>query len=162
MHDYVRHCVIEGPGAERLGPDLTGRLMQFLDREAGRAAEWVSPPVLVHGDCNPSNFIVCDGRVAALLDWEFAFSGTPVFDFGNLLRPPVGRSASFSKGLAQGYEDAGGRLPDQWRALAWLADLYAWADFLGRQIVAREVVADARAMVAMTLDYFTPREAGEG
>jgi aminoglycoside/choline kinase family phosphotransferase len=41
---------------------------------------------LVHADFNPKNILVRGASVAAVLDWEFAFSGTPLFDVGNMLR----------------------------------------------------------------------------
>jgi aminoglycoside phosphotransferase (APT) family kinase protein len=154
MARYIHACIVEGPGAARLGPELTRRLVMFVAEQGDRLADWACGPGLVHGDCNPSNFIMRDGGVAALLDWEFAFSGAAIFDFGNLLRPPIGLSAEFAEGLAAGYRAGGQILPRHWFALARLADLYAWADFLGRAVVAREVVADARQMVAETLDYF--------
>ena len=61
--------------------------------------------------------------VAAVLDWEFAFSGSPAIDFGNLLRPPLGERRSFVAALAAAYEAAGGRLPPDWQAIARIADL---------------------------------------
>jgi aminoglycoside phosphotransferase (APT) family kinase protein len=154
MAAYIGARIVEGPGAARLGPALTGRLMAFVTGPGARLATWPGPGGLVHGDCNASNFVMRDGRVAALLDWEFAFSGAPVFDLGNLLRPPIGGCGGFVAGLGEGYRAAGGDLPANWRALAWLADLYAWADFLGRAVIAPEVIEDARRMVAETLDYF--------
>lgn len=39
-----------------------------------------TPPVLVHGDAGPGNFLFSDGRVTALLDWELAHFGDPVED----------------------------------------------------------------------------------
>ncbi len=45
---------------------------------------------LLHGDFNKRNTLLrcVNGRwsVPAILDWEFAVSGTPPMDFGNFLR----------------------------------------------------------------------------
>jgi aminoglycoside phosphotransferase (APT) family kinase protein len=38
------------------------------------------PPVLVHGDIGPGNFMIDDGVVTAMLDWEMAHVGDPVED----------------------------------------------------------------------------------
>ncbi|MGQ0464156.1 MAG: phosphotransferase family protein [Sporichthyaceae bacterium] len=39
-------------------------------------------PVLVHGDFRPANVLVQDGRIRAVLDWEFASLGDPLDDLG--------------------------------------------------------------------------------
>jgi len=46
--------------------------------------------VLVHADYNGKNLLMQSThegwQVAAVLDWEFAFAGSPLFDTGNFLR----------------------------------------------------------------------------
>lgn len=42
---------------------------------------------LVHGDYRPANLLVADGRIAAILDWEFAHEGDPAEDLGWYLTP---------------------------------------------------------------------------
>jgi hypothetical protein len=86
-----------------------------------------------------------------VLDREFAFSGSPAFDFGNLLRPPLGTSADFETGVAEAYQAAGGQLPEGWRRIAQVADLYAWADFLSRANPAPARIEDACRMVQATV-----------
>ncbi len=67
----------------------------------------------MHSDFNPKNVLAvrAGGRwsVSAVLDWEFAFSGSPLHDIGNMLRfeqPP-----GFAAGFADGFRDGGGDLP---------------------------------------------------
>src|SRR6185437_5269651 len=74
--------------------------------------------------------IGADGSVAAVLDWEFAFSGSPLNDVGNMLRfeqPP-----GFAAGFADGFRDGGGELPPDWREISAALDLAALADLLTR------------------------------
>ena len=75
--DFLRECLVRGPGRARLGVALTNRVLDFAAREGWRLDAWLDEPRLVHGDFNPSNILVRDGRVAAVLDWEFALSATP-------------------------------------------------------------------------------------
>ncbi|MGQ3028836.1 MAG: phosphotransferase family protein, partial [Ferrovibrionaceae bacterium] len=89
-----------------------------------------------------------------VLDWEFAFAGSPFFDFGNILRPPLGDLPGVAAAIATGYREAGGRLPDDWPALSRLVDLLSWADFLNRPVVDAALVADARAMIVRALRSF--------
>ena len=89
--------------------------------------------------------------MAAVLDWEFAFAGSPFFDLGNLLRPPLGSRPGFADAVAAGYRTAGGDLPPEWRRMAALADLFSWAEFLTRPTVSDAVVNTARQRITETM-----------
>ncbi len=101
-------------GKDRLGPALTQALMAFAEREARYGATWSGPPCLTHADFGGSNILVQVGdggaRVAAVVDWEFAFAGTPFIDLGNLMRPPLGELPGFEAAVAYGYRAEGGPL----------------------------------------------------
>lgn len=90
-----------------------------------------------------TNLRVRSDAVAAVLDWEFAFSGSPFVDLGNVLRPPRGDDEAFVAAVAEGY----GPLPPEWRRMSRLVDLMAWADFLSRPNPGPALVADARMMI---------------
>jgi aminoglycoside phosphotransferase (APT) family kinase protein len=153
---FMRECLRDGPGGKRLGAELTARLFAFVERGGDRLNAWLGVPSLTHADFNPSNILVCQDadawRVAAVLDWEFALSATPAMDFGNLLRPPLGSQAGFVEALAHGYKAAGGFLPDDWLRIARVADLFAWADLLGRRSEDPALTADARRIFAATIE----------
>lgn len=149
---YLRHCLVEGRGGQRLGRELTDDLFAFAEREGRLLAAWSGAPCLVHADFNSSNILVrqktegAGWEVAAVLDWEFAFSGSPAVDFGNLLRPPFD-AEGFAKAVASGYRQAGGTLPIQWRRIAQVADLFSWADFLNRPEAGAALIEDARETI---------------
>ena len=88
-----------------------------------------------------------DATVSGIVDWEFAASASPAADFGNLLRPPLGKSPAFVSAVASGYRSAGGALPDNWLELTKLADMGAWAEFLTRPNASPEVIEDAVAVL---------------
>jgi aminoglycoside phosphotransferase (APT) family kinase protein len=71
-------------------------------------------------------------HVTAVIDWEFALSGSPMLDLGNLLRPPLGKLPGFEDSVARGYRSAGAVLPDDWHRLTLYHGLADWASFLGR------------------------------
>ena len=58
------------------------------DLELEYAFAWLAanPPTevtgtaLIHGDCGPGNFLYDDGKITALIDWEFAHIGDPIDD----------------------------------------------------------------------------------
>jgi aminoglycoside phosphotransferase (APT) family kinase protein len=157
---FLRHVLVDGPGGERLGRDLAGRLVAFAGREAGLLDHWPGPPCLTHSDFGGTNILVrpeaSGWAVAAVLDWEFAFAGNPFFDFGNLLRPPLGPRPGFADAVAAGYRAAGGDLPAGWRRMAALADLFSWAEFLTRPTVSDAVVATARHRITETMALWPP------
>jgi aminoglycoside phosphotransferase (APT) family kinase protein len=70
-------------------------------------------PALVHGDVLPHNLLVEDGRLTALLDWEFAHIGDPAEDLA-YCRPAVSAALPWEDFLAA-YQDAGGAAVDERR-----------------------------------------------
>jgi len=107
--------------------------------EARPAAEWAMrrlaahaprplPPVLCHGDFRTGNYLVADGKLAALLDWEFAGWGDADEDLGWFCSRcwRFGADAREAGGIApraallRGYE-AEGRVVDPARLRFWEA-----------------------------------------
>ncbi|WP_395697489.1 phosphotransferase family protein [Methylocella sp.] len=132
--------------ASRLDAPLRAAMLRAVVREgASLAAGWAARPCLSHGDFDAANIILradaAGGLEAVALDWEFAFAGGPAFDFGHLLRPPLGESAPFLEGLCAAYREAGRELPDDWRRAANLAELLSLADFLSRSFCGEDAAA---------------------
>jgi Ser/Thr protein kinase RdoA (MazF antagonist) len=90
---------------------------------------------LCHSDFNQKNFLIhrnANGRhhLAAVLDWEFAFSGSSVIDIGNFLRFEHESPTAESSWFADAYRAAGGHLDKPWREQSLFADLLAQCAFL--------------------------------
>ena len=150
---YLDNFLVGGVGPDRLGRDLLAAIRRLVERQGDRIASWPGAPCLVHGDCNGSNLIVARTRagqweLAAMLDWEFAFSGAPGFDFAHFLRPPLDVHAAFGDVAAASYRAAGGMLPANWRAIARFTDLFAWIDIVARADSSDQLTADARDAIA--------------
>ena len=154
---FLEACLVAGRGATRLGAELTTELLAFVERRGALLDTWLDSPCLVHSDFNGSNILIRqrpsdgDWEVAAVLDWEFAFSGSPAFDFGHVLRPPLGRLEALTEAIAKGYRQSGRRLPSNWRHIARIADLAAWAEFLDRPNVGAALIDDARDIIRNTI-----------
>jgi aminoglycoside phosphotransferase (APT) family kinase protein len=92
-------------------------------------------------------------KVAGVLDWEFAFAGSPLVDIGNFLRfedeLPPGFSASFIKGYLSSSID----LPDNWREVARLLDLAAMVNFLDSEEETAKSFRTAVSVIAKTVGY---------
>lgn len=82
-------------------------------------------------------------EVAAVLDWEFAIAGPPLYDLGVLLRSDPSLRSAFTAGVIDGYTDHGGQLPTEWRRMIRLLDLINLCDFLAKasgETMVRDVV----------------------
>jgi aminoglycoside phosphotransferase (APT) family kinase protein len=119
--------------ADALGwePDLLDRLAAVAEQADARLDE-VGRTCLVHSDANPKNLLVDPATltVTGLLDWEFAHSGHPFTDLGNLLRFDR-RPAYLDAVLATWCERRGGT-PQGALDLARAADLWALVDLAAR------------------------------
>ena len=121
-------------------------LLAGLDSEVG----------LVHGDFNKRNLLVREtgGRwsVAAVLDWEFAVSGSPLADFGNLLRYERAARPLVEPHFSAGYVRAGGRLPRDWRRLARWVDLLSLCESLTHDELPDDVIPELVELVRATIE----------
>ncbi|WP_189329274.1 phosphotransferase [Actinoplanes ianthinogenes] len=105
---------------------------------------------LVHADVNPKNVLVSRAgggwRVAALLDWEFSYSGCPYGDAANMLRFGADYPAGFLDGFRAGFaahQPADLPLVEGWAHLGRVLDMFALSDLVTRPV--GHVVADQAA-----------------
>ena len=156
LRAYIVSCLCQEPGRSRVDERFVADLLEFFDNECAILSQWQCPATLAHCDFGGSNILIDrdesgEPKVAAILDFEFAFSAAPSFDFGNLLRKPLGAMPGFSDAVVAGYLANGGTLPQQWRKISLLSDLSAWADFLSRINPGEAVIADAKRVIAETM-----------
>jgi aminoglycoside phosphotransferase (APT) family kinase protein len=88
---------------------------------------------LVHSDLNPKNLIVDPRslRVVAVLDWEFAHSGSPYTDLGNAVR--FERQPAWVGAVISTYADQLGEDAERALDLARCADLWALVELAARR-----------------------------
>jgi aminoglycoside phosphotransferase (APT) family kinase protein len=114
--DAVRHELSEWDGllAARGGePDPA--LAFTLDWLRRNIPDYDGPVVLVQGDTGPGNFMFEDGRVVAVVDWEFAHFGDPMDDIAWLsLRASQEPFTDFPTRLRE-YEALTGNAVDEGR-----------------------------------------------
>lgn len=132
--NVIRQALEQGQCGRWLGPELSDGLWTFCQRHAPALSAVRERPVLVHSDFNGLNVLVqpdVGGRysVAAVLDWEDAFSWNRYADLGNMLRyeDPDSR---FAVHVIRGYREEGGQLEPRWHRLSKLEDLVALCDML--------------------------------
>lgn len=152
---YIRRTLAADCSGDRLGRELVNDLIRFVERQGHRLSTWRGP-CLVHGDFNGANILLRrpendEWKVAAVIDWEYALSGTPGFDFAHLLRAPLGSEPLLAESAAQRYRLAGRALPADWREISRLVDLFAWVDLASRPDSDATVIEDARRAIQTTI-----------
>jgi aminoglycoside phosphotransferase (APT) family kinase protein len=120
--------------AEALGwePQLLNRLTSVA-RRAQTLLDEVGRTCLVHSDLNPKNVLVDPGNltVTGVLDWEFAHSGHPFTDLGNLLR--FDRRPAYADAVLAAWCERRGTDSAETLELARAADLWALVDLAARR-----------------------------
>ncbi|MFC6101525.1 phosphotransferase family protein [Olivibacter domesticus] len=98
---------------------------------------------LVHSDVNQKNILVhkygWKWQVSGILDWEYAFSGSPLVDFGNFFRFEDEMPA-YQKHLVAAYLEQGGVLESNWQYKARVLYLLSMTEFLhGKATIRRHL-----------------------
>jgi len=161
MPRFVDLCLASERLKRRTPADLRDRTHALVWSRATQLASLADETRLVHGDFNQRNLVVqrASGRwsVAAVLDWEFAISGSPLCDLGNFLRYERTSSPLLEPHFSGGYRDAGGALPPHWRRLARLADLTALCESLTHHQLPDAIVPELVELVRATVESRDPR-----
>jgi fructokinase len=153
---FVDRCLASTNLKLRMPAELRDRTHALVWSWATRLAELDSEACLVHGDFGKRNLLVHrdNGRwsVAAVLDWEFAISGSPFGDVGHFLRYESDTHPFSQQHFSDGCLHAGGVLPHDWRRLARLADLTALCESLTHEHLPDAVVAELVELVRATVE----------
>ncbi len=156
MPRFIDLCLASSHLQLRMGADLCGRVHALVWSWAAQLADLSGEARLVHGDFNRRNLLVRSiaglWSVAAVLDWEFALSGSPLNDIGNFLRYERASQPLLEPHFSTGYLRAGGALPDEWRRLARLVDLTALCESLTRDQLPAPVISELVELVRITVE----------
>lgn len=125
--DYFGMMLSKKEIVDALGADQLSALQHVLSDEQGRLDEINADISLVHGDFNPTNILIQNGEVSAVLDWEWGHAGTPYMDIGNLRRNV---DEKYHDSIGQGLVEGGFELPADWQKRVALIDLGSHLEFL--------------------------------
>ncbi len=160
MPRFIDLCLATQNLQQRMAEEWRDRAHDLVWSWAPRLAALDGETRLVHGDFNKRNLLVrCTaGRwnVAAVLDWEFAVSGSPLADLGTFLRYERTARPLVEPHFSAGYLRAGGRLPQDWRRLARLLDLAALCESLTHGGLPNDVIRELAELVRATIEDRDP------
>lgn len=157
---FVDLCLSSMNLVRRMPADLRDGASGLVWRWAPELARADEEARLVHGDFNGRNLLVrcLAGRwsVVAVLDWEFAVSGSPLGDLGNFLRYECCSRPLSEPHFSAGYRHAGGALPRDWRQLSRVLDLAAICESLTRDQLPDTAIAELIELIRAIIENRDP------
>jgi fructokinase len=157
---FVDLCLASTNLQRRMNEELRDRVHSLVWSKVASFAAVDYEASLVHGDFGKHNLMVRHDaggwRVAAVLDWEFAVSGSPLVDLGHFLRYERVSRPFAEPHFSQGYRQAGGTLPEDWRALARVVDMTALVESLTHEHLPDEIVEELVELVGATVEGRDP------
>jgi len=140
----------------RAGESLAARVQKLAWDWAAQLATLDDARSLVHSDFGSRNILVRRVRdewtVVAVIDWEFAFSGSPLLDVGHFLRYERQATPLREPHFSQAFVQHGGHLPENWRQLARVIDLSALCEMLTRESLPAEIIPELVGLVQATVE----------
>ncbi|CAL7963399.1 hypothetical protein MIDIC_50062 [Alphaproteobacteria bacterium] len=132
---FAKDCLENETALSVLTPEVISNISQAFDKY-GCLFPDKNEKHLVHADFDPANILVneVDGawKVSAVLDWEFAFSGSVLCDVANMLRYAHKMPLEFQDVFLKGLTSGGITLPKNWRITLQLSNLLSLLDCLKR------------------------------
>src|SRR5262249_47206902 len=114
---------------------------------------------LVHNDYGNRNILVNElngkWRVAAILDWELAISGSPLLDVGHFLRYERHDRPLREPHFSRAFVEHGGQLPDRWPEIVKVIDLTGLVECLTHPDLPGDVAAELLELINTTLKLGT-------
>jgi fructokinase len=154
LPELIDACLASPTLCQRLDADVRARVHALAWARAPELTRLQTETCLVHGDFNNRNIIVrrerAGWRVAALLDWEFARSGSPLFDIASFLQYEHLHRPSREPHFSRGYQRAGGKLPEAWWQLARIVGLSRQCETLTQLDLPAEIVTEVAELVRET------------
>lgn len=131
---YVNHYLSEKKVSELLGKELTSRLLEAVTELAPLATELIDCRSLIHADFKGENILFRYSSESwvpsAVLDWEWAHSGSPLFDVGTMFRHEAEIDPIFYLRFEEGFQEGGGYLPTYWKEISKVWDSLSLLELL--------------------------------
>jgi aminoglycoside phosphotransferase (APT) family kinase protein len=157
---FLDECLRSENLLTRIDRKVRDQLHELVWEHAGQFSEMDKSAHLVHCDFGKRNILVRQTEqewvVAAVLDWEFAVSGSPLIDVGHFLRYERRSRPLVEPEFSRGFAEAGGELPADWRRLARLVDCLALCEALTRDDLPDEFAGELAELICATAEDRDP------
>lgn len=142
-----------------LGPELARKCKLVLEK----GQDWLpsrDEKNLVHGDFGPENILVVKQEkrwvISGILDWEFAFSGSTLWDVANMMRYARSMPVIFEESFWEGMGEMTKKFPTHWRSTIQLLTLLSLLDILHRTspLTHPETWVDCKNLIDQGIRFF--------
>jgi Ser/Thr protein kinase RdoA (MazF antagonist) len=153
IHQSLLHPII----LNQLTVEIQAKIEYYVEKYA----TWFPTPTeknLVHGDFDPANILVHfvndTWEITGIIDWEFAFSGSTLWDIANMLRYAHRMPSSFASNFLEGLQKEGIILPAHWQHSIALLNIASLLDCLTRTVPEKQPqqCADILSLIEETLN----------
>lgn len=132
---FAQDCLNYKTVLSVLSPEVVAGIKKAIEQHATLFPN-SDEKYLVHGDFDPANILVdqINGSwfVTGILDWEFAFSGSYLWDVANMLRYAHKMPPEFQNSFIEALQKNGIKLPAHWCTTIHLLNLSSLLDLLKR------------------------------
>ena len=148
--------LLNGKPGSRLEPDTVHKTEKFIRENTELFDRIGAKSVLCHGDFRLGNIMLAKGQ-AYLIDFEFAFSGSPYYDMGYFFRNKSEKVQPLMKepvqeAFADGYRETSPiPLPPDWLELAKLCDICNMLCMLNHDTIPPEWVSEVESRILQTI-----------
>lgn len=133
--EHIVACLSNQNVIAVLGSETIQRAINYIDQSKHLFPD-ESERYLVHGDFDPANILVNkinnEWEISGILDWEFSFSGSYLWDVANMLRYAHKMPSEFQDAFIRGLNEGGVQLPENWSPTIDLMNLTSLLDCLKR------------------------------
>lgn len=133
--NFAKECLCHPTVIDTLGEGMTSKISTILEAHASLFPDAMQTH-LVHADFDPPNLLVdrCDDqwKISGVLDWEFAYSGSPLTDVANMLRYAHHMPPTYEASFLLGVQNGGVTLPEDWPVRIDLLNLLSLLSCLAR------------------------------
>jgi len=130
---FAQSCLHKNSVQESLGTKLVDQLNRLIEASQNYLPD-KNDTNLTHADFDSANMLVkkVNGhyQVSALLDWEFAFSGSYLLDIGMFLRYSHKLPRRYEEYFLEGIKSESVSLPQDWKKSAKLMDIISLLSLL--------------------------------
>ena len=149
---YIQDCLFKGYVGKWIDQNLKDVVWKYvLENQSLFPA--LEPASLVHGDFNPDNILINEKTltISAILDWEYAFSGSFLFDIGTALRFDV--PSHYEKTFIEVYEaERNIKLPPEWRKMIKLQDLSNLVGLINTPHECPTMIRDIQTLISESIN----------
>ncbi len=132
---FAKGCLESKTILSVLTPEMISKMSQVFSHY-GHLLPGADEKHLIHADFDPANILVNEAegswKVSGVLDWEFAFSGSVLWDVANMLRYGHKMPSEFQNAFLKGLIGGGVTLNENWYITIQLLNLLSLLDCLKR------------------------------